>query len=58
MKATKAELRKEIAALRWAGTFLANIAYNLAQDSKIEERHRQSMRESYKLWDDVKRAER
>lgn len=58
MKATKSELRREIAELRRAGFFLANAAFNLAQNEALEVHQRTSLHEAYRAWDAVKRAER
>ena len=36
-----------------AGSACANICYNLAQDTRIDPRHRESMRQSYQAWDEA-----
>lgn len=59
MKASKKELRREIAELRSVGHQLSNMAFNLSQESvPLDERGRRGFKELYKQWDGIKRAER
>jgi hypothetical protein len=55
--ATKLNLRLELDQRRVIGSQMSNLCFNLSQDAKIEERHRNTMRELYKQWDAIKRAE-
>jgi hypothetical protein len=56
-KALKSELRREINNLRRIGEQMSNVCFNLAQDRNIEARHRVTMDELRRKWDDIKRAE-
>lgn len=65
MKATKAELRQEIAKLRHIGRQMSNVMFNLAQqvipDYPADKRavhQREIFKGLYKQWDEIKRAER
>lgn len=57
MKATKAELRQEIEALRRTGLRLANCAYNLSKDDALDVRTRGLLDELRCEWDAIARAE-
>jgi hypothetical protein len=45
------ERDRENEQLRAHGSRFATLCFNLSQDTKIEERHRKVMRESYEAWD-------
>ena len=58
MKATKSQLRDEIHALRFAGSRMANICFNLGQGgSTVTDEHRRRLPVLAKNWDAVKRSE-
>ena len=65
MKATKQQLREEIAALRRVGAQMANLCFNLGQDATwrdpgmmVSGSNLVSMYQLSKDWDAIKRVER
>jgi len=62
MKATKAELRREIQQLRHVGQQLSNVAFNLSQTPdqprELTVENKKMLKELYKEYDAIKRAER
>ncbi len=60
-RATKAQLRKEIAALRHVGQKLSNLAFNMGQEAGYKEvpgPEKAMMRKLQKEWDSIPRSER
>lgn len=57
-RATKSELRQEIAELRHVGALMANFCFNVSQSDKIDPGYRQCMKEMQTMWDKIKRRER
>lgn len=56
-RATKAELRQEIAELRHVGAQMANLCFNIGQLCEVKETHLDAMRELFVQWDAIKRRE-
>lgn len=46
--------KKLLKSLLNSGDKMSNICYNLSQDTKIDERHRQSMKQTQIEWDGVR----
>lgn len=57
-KATKAELRAEIAKLRSVGGRLSNVAFNLSQRRDGVGDYEDLLHRLYKEWDAIERAEK
>lgn len=59
MKATKKQMREEIAALRSIGAQMSNLCFNLAQGNKTLEPHdREIMDALRQQWDLIPRSEK
>jgi len=57
MKATKAELRRELKERDFIGHLMSNVLYNLKQRTYINPNDQQLMTDLYQQWDAIKRAE-